>query len=109
MKFYIPHADTPQASERVYQTLKIMAETEAGHISDRRIFSIEFIHKEDEYMAKVGKNIDFHEVGDEVMAIFESEAMGHVIYTPSRGVATRTRPIIVGKSNTVSVEDFEEQ
>lgn len=107
-KFFIPHAETPEASERIYQVIKGTAQSQlAGIISERRIFRIEFMQGEIRYEFEVGKNANFHEVQDEVMAIYElGEA--YLVCTPSRGVDPRfPMPVIIGKSDTTEVEDFE--
>ncbi len=109
MKFFIPRAETPEASERIYQVIsRQVHDAIPANISERRIFKIEFTHNTVSYEVEVGKNANFHEVVDEVMAIFEAESMGYLICTPSRGVDPRfPMPIIVGFNNTKLVEDFE--
>ncbi len=109
MQFFIPHAETPDAAERKYQTIRITAQNAfPGPISKRRIFRIAFMHQSARYEIEVGKKANFHEVNDEVMAIFESESTAYLICTPSRGVDPRfPMPIIVGISDTIRVEDFE--
>ena len=109
MEFFIPHAETPEAAERIYQEIKRRAQGSfPGPLSERRIFRIEFIHRSVRYEIEVGKKANFHEVNDEVKAIFESESTAYLICTPSRGIDPHfPMPIIVGFSDAMRVEDFE--
>ena len=110
MKFFIPHAETPEDTEQIYQEIKRRAQGAfPGPLSERRIFSIEFKHNNVTYEIEVGKKANFHEIDDEVMAIFESVSTVYLVCTPSRGIDPRSpMPIIVGFSDTIGVEDFED-
>ena len=72
-------------------------------ITERKIFSIRYVHNGKEYYAEVGK-IE-RAVGEEVFAILESNT--YLICTPSRGVF-RGIPLLVGEQETISVVDFED-
>ena len=108
MEFFIPHAETSDASERIYQQIKKTTQSRLGGlISERRIFRIEFMQDRTTYEIEVGKNANFHEVKEEVMAIYEWGDT-YLLCTPSRGVDPRfPMPIIISKSSTTRVEDFE--
>ncbi len=110
MKFFIPHAETPDASERIYQRIKSTSRSQlAGPISERRIFRIEFMHIREKYEIEVGKNANIREVTDEVMAIYEW-GESYLVCTPSRGVDPRfPMPVIINKSDTILVEEFDSQ
>ncbi|MBN2185838.1 MAG: hypothetical protein JW732_00065 [Dehalococcoidia bacterium] len=103
-KFFIPHAETPEASERIYQVIKAHAQTSTVHpITKRRIFRIEYTHNGIKHEAEVGAISTAN--GEEVMAILESFV--YLVCTPSRGAAKNTIPIYVGIHDTTLVEDFE--
>ncbi|HEY91442.1 MAG TPA: hypothetical protein G4O07_06365 [Dehalococcoidia bacterium] len=106
MKFFIPHAETTDSSERIYQQIKSNVQA-GGAISETRIFKIEFMQDRTRYEIEVGKNANFHEVEDEVMAIYE---WGHayLVCSPSRGVDPRfPMPVIIDISATILVEEFD--
>ena len=71
-------------------------------ITDRRIFSIDFVHDGKRYYAEVGKFTNFN--GEMVMAILESNAF--MVVTMNRGFL-RDMPILVGTTAAYSVVDFE--
>lgn len=103
-KFFIPHAETPEASERIYQVIKAFAQiTTKYDISERRIFRIEYTHNGIKHEAEVGAISTAN--GEEVMAILESFV--YLVCTPSRGVAENTLPIYVEIHDTTLIEDFE--
>jgi hypothetical protein len=103
-KFFIPHTETREASERIYQVIKASAQIITMHpITERRIFRIEYIHNGIRHEAEVGAISTAN--GEEVMAILES--FMYLVCTPSRGVARNTLPIYVGIHDTIFIEDFE--
>ena len=107
MKFFIPHAETPDASDRIYQQIKRNVQTQlGGGISEKRIFKFECEQNRTRYEFEVGKNANFHEVKDEVMAIYEW-GDAYLVCTPSRGVSPQYLPVIINKSHTILVEEFD--
>ena len=103
MKFFVPHAETKEKEETLYEGIKQFAkETLGWKVTDRRIFSIRYVHNGKEYYAEVGKTETA--VHEEVFAILESNA--YLICTTNRGVF-RGMPLLVGESDTYSVVDFE--
>ncbi len=102
-KFFMPHAETPEASERIYQVIKAFVQVTTEHpITERRIFRIEYTHNEIKHEAEVGATSTAN--GEEVMAILESFV--YLVCTPSRGVARDTLPMFVGIHDTTLIEDF---
>jgi len=108
MKFFISGEEIANNPEQIYQQIKTNAQSQlGGKISERRIFSIECIENKTGYEFKVGNNANFHEVKDIIIAIYEW-GDSYLVYTPSRGVDPRLpMPIIIPKSNTARVEDFD--
>ena len=103
VKFFIPHAKTTEEAERIYKAIKSIAQrTTTYHISERRIFRIEYTHNGIKHEAKVGAVSTAN--GEEVMAILESFVF--LVCTPTRGVSGNI-PIYVGVQDTTLIEDFE--
>lgn len=103
MKFFIPHAKSKKQGKTVHESVKKFAKEQLGwDITNRRIFSIRYKHKNKDYYAEVGKREQ--RAGEEVIAILESET--YLVCTPNRGVA-RGLPILVGKNEARSVVDFD--
>ena len=111
-KFFIPYATTPEDAERKYQEIKSrVIKSFPGPFSERRIFRIKFKERNTTYKFEVGEKAEFHEVDDEVFAIFEAPSINtaYLICTPSRGVNPRTpMPVIVGLHDVIKIEDFED-
>jgi hypothetical protein len=103
MRFFIPHAKDKEEEIEVYTAVKKFAKENLGwSISDRKIFSIDYVHDGKRYRAEVGKVENL--IGEEVIAILESNA--YLICTPNRGVI-RGEPILVGTESAHSVVDFD--
>ena len=104
MKFFIPLAKDDKEAQEIYGgIIKFAKETAWKEIKDRKIFSIAFNHDGKDYIARVGEK--YSVTGEMVMAILESETF--LVCTPNRGVL-RGMPILVGKNEVYSIEDFED-
>lgn len=70
-------------------------------LSDRRVFQLNYAHNGLPLAAEVGqRDVD----GEVVLAIFQCDN-AFVVCTPSRGGAVGS-PILVGKADVRTVEDF---
>jgi len=106
MKFFIPAADNEEQEKKVYQSIKGHITSGApGTISERMIFSLNYMHDGTNYQAEVGKAEKPN--GELVIAILydETRDLYHVC-TPNRGVV-RGGPIMVGAHDVLSVTDFD--
>lgn len=104
MRFFVPDVNDGKKAEEIYVAIIKFAEDSLGwKISNRRIFNITYEYKGKEYHAEVGKIS--RRVSETITAILDSEA--YLICTPNRGVE-RGAPILVGKSETITVVDFED-
>jgi hypothetical protein len=104
MKFFIPHADTPELEEHLLQATKDFAQKTTGWtIGPRRIYSIRYRHDGRDYKATVGQPEP--RTHEEVIAILDSNT--YLVCTPNRGVL-RGEPMLVGKDEVYASEDFTE-
>jgi hypothetical protein len=104
MKFFIPAAKDDKNAKEIYEgIIKFAKENTWKEIKGRKIFSIAFNHDGKDYVARVGEI--YSHTGEQVIAILESNA--YLVCTPSRGVL-RGMPILVGKNEVYSIEDFED-
>jgi len=105
LKFFVPTANNKEEETKYYDAI---IKFNGGHgsgnweITDRHIFSIDFVHDGKRYYAEVGKFTNFN--GEMVMAILESNAF--MVVTMNRGFL-RDMPILVGKEAAYAVVDFE--
>lgn len=103
MKFFIPHTDDEKHAENVYEAIKKFAKESTGwNISDKKIFSIRYIHNGKEYYAEVGKKEGLE--GEEVIAILASNT--YLVCTSNRGVV-RGDPILVGFNEARNIVYFD--
>jgi len=71
VKFFIPHAKDKKEAEKVFQGIKKFTKKSVGwDATDRRIFSLTYLHDRKKYHSEVGKPDD--RVNEEVVAILES-------------------------------------
>lgn len=105
MKYFIPHSENASEAEQVLESIKKFVKMTIGfNTTDRRIYSIHFHHNGKDYFAEVGKPEP--QINEEVIAILESNTF--LICTPNRRVI-RGMPILVGKEEVYSIEDFENE
>jgi len=115
MKFFIP--SSPDNAEDILKaTRTFVAEQSNNALTERRIFKLKYRHNGDEYLAEVGKREsrrDFgggpsESVGPTVLIILESIKPGpYFVCTLERGVA-KGFPVLVGASDVLEIEDFDE-
>jgi len=92
VKFFIPHAKDKKEAEKVFQGIKKFTKKSVGwDATDRRIFSLTYLHDRKKYHSEVGKPDD--RVNEEVVAILESVIRGE--------------PVLVGKEEVKRIIDFE--
>ena len=102
MKFFIPKAKDDVQAQEVWDAVKKFAEENLGwDVSDRRIFSIAYQKRGNDYYVEVGKPNPRN--GEIVIAILES--VTYLVCTPNRGVL-RGMPILVGESELKDITDF---
>lgn len=105
MKFFIPDLKDESKTEEVYAMVKKAASAAVGgwHVTDRRIFSLDYRHEGKDYYAEVGR---VHgRAGEMVMMILEAGTV-YLIVTPRRGILGAL-PIMVGKDEARKVIDFD--
>jgi len=104
MKFFIPNIPDPLKAEETYEAIREFNSGEMGtELSDKRIFSIDFLHNLKEYHAEVGKRDQ--DTGEVVFAILESDSLFYIC-TPNRGVV-RGMPLLTGRNEVRLVTEFE--
>lgn len=106
MKFFIPHAKNKNEEQSVYESIKKFLSEELGaKFSNRRIFSIGYLHNGKDYYAEVGKVNTFND--ETVIAIlYEDQRRLYHICTPNSGVL-RDMSIFVGYNEIRDVVDFD--
>jgi hypothetical protein len=104
MKFFIPRAKGSEEENKIYEATKTHVQKAMGNISSRKIFSIDYKHKDKLHHAEVGKE---EKVGNEIIIIILESDTGYFVCTPSRGVH-KGLPILIGKGEVISITDFEE-
>jgi hypothetical protein len=94
MQFFVPHADSPEQSEAVWNATRDFLSVQGFHTQPERYCRIVFRHNGKPYDLKVG---DIHpDLGEEVLVIFKGIAPSpHYICTANRGVV-RGEPYLVG-------------
>src|SRR5258708_27276028 len=102
MKFFLPHTRSPENAAILYDGIKKFAASQTWHLSDRRIYRLQYRYGKKTNDSVVGQPDPIN--GETVFAIFEGNA--YVICTTSRGTL-RGEPILVGKDEEIAVEDFE--
>jgi len=103
MQFFVPHAQTQEIAEDVYEATKACARDTLGwDVADRRIFIIASIHERRASSAEVGKVTDVNH--EEVLVILASTTL--LVCTPSRGVL-KGQPMLVGRHEVTWIEDFD--
>jgi hypothetical protein len=102
MKFFIPAAEDDAQAERVYSAIREFNGT-TYPLTDRRIFSMVYVHEGKTFYAKVGEPET--RTRALVVAILESERLYYVC-TGNRGVI-RGELIFVGVNEVQDLELFD--
>ena len=107
MKFFIPFAKDEKQEQEVYSGIKQFVSEELGAtISDRHIYSLEYVHEGNSYYAEVGKSHALN--GEPVIAILYEELRDlYHVCTTNRGVV-RGVPILAGAHSVKSVTHFDQ-
>lgn len=90
LDFFIPHADSQEQAERVYNVFLMNSPLYPLSDPDSRLFEVTFQHNGKDYVARVGCNIEeFPAFAGPVLAIIETT---HLIYihTQLRGGLSAT-------------------
>ncbi|HET8669686.1 MAG TPA: hypothetical protein VFM05_03380 [Candidatus Saccharimonadales bacterium] len=106
MEFFIPAAKDAEQEQHVYDGIKKFLSEELGAVfSNRKVFSLTYVHEGKDYYAEVGKPHALN--GETVVAILYEPARGlYHVCTLSRGVA-RGMSILVGLNDVRSATDFD--
>ncbi len=103
-EFFVPHADTPEQAEKVWQGIKKFAEDNMDRtVGDERIQRIDYQHDGGSHTAEVGK-VD-QRTNEPVFAILDAGDL-YLVCTANRGTL-RGLPILVGKGSAFFVENFD--
>lgn len=103
MRFFIPSTKKSEI-DLVYQGMvDFLKDQLRVVISDRKIFSITYIHDKKEILAQVGQ-LDQKGGRYEIMAIFESNP--YIIYTQGKDGGNGVT-ILVDKNEIAAVKDFD--
>ena len=102
MKFFVPHADSPEQSETVWNATRDSLLAQGFHTDPERYGRIVFRHNGKPYDLKVG---EIHpDLGEEVLVILKGVAPSpHYICTANRGVV-RGDPYFVGSGGARLIE-----
>ncbi len=109
MKFFIPAADGPEQTRRVYAAIKtFLGEQLGATFSPRRIQGFSYVHNTQRYNAQVGK---VHTGNGELVVAILHEPQRRLFHvcTENRGVA-RGMSILVGEDEVGNnvVTDFDD-
>jgi hypothetical protein len=100
--FFIPGIEDAKLAEESWQAIRSFVGQHIFSATDRRIFQIRYTHDGHTIVARVGEIHD--EISEMVIAILETTEC-YSICTPTRGVL-RGIPVLVGKPDTLTVENF---
>jgi hypothetical protein len=104
MKFFMPGVKDDKTAENLYSGIrKFVFQKIDFELTDRRFFSLDYLHDGKHYVAQVGQHSSM--TGEMVVAIFESNDL-YLVCTPTRCVF-RGEPILVGKHAVTSITDFD--
>jgi hypothetical protein len=106
MKFFIPGIDDREQEQRILEAIRInLAEEGGSKLSNRKIFSLHYIHERKKQSAQVGMLSSVNH--EQVKAILDEP--GRKLYnvcTNNRGVIRGT-PILIGYDEVQLVFDFD--
>ena len=107
MKFVIPASDDDSQAEFLYDSIRKFAVLQTRSLlSERRVFSIEYMMDGQRYWAEVGK---FNPgVGEQVFAILETDSSSYLVCSPNRCVY-RNDPMHVESRQIRRVVYFEDE
>lgn len=101
VRFFVPAARSDEESLAVWNgTRRFVMDTLGWSVTDRRVYSVDYLHDGDEVSATVGELEP--RVGEPVVAILETDQCW-LVCTPTRGVV-RGSPILIGLP--IRVVDF---
>ena len=103
-KFFVPYAKDDVHAESVWQGGKAFNENKGHTVSNRRIYSIHYIHNSKACFDKVG-GLDRY--GKEEILVLLEAKLGYLCCTKNRGVL-RGDPILIGK-DIADVTDFSDK
>jgi len=111
--FFIPGVKEEDKAEAIrVATVKFAEHNGFDDVTDRRIFKLAYRHNGLDYVAQVGLPESIEKdgrpmpPGDEIVTVILETSILYLVCTMNRGVARGT-PIIVGKHDAYSVEDFD--
>ena len=117
MKFVIPASDDESQAETLYDSIRQFAMLQTRLLlSERRVFSIEYMIDGLRHWAEVGKVNPG--VGEEVFAILETNSSSYLVCSPNRCVyrnepmhveSRQIRRVVYFDDETETVEAFEEE
>src|SRR5689334_7653973 len=103
MKFFMPQAERSN-TEASYQAILASLKSQLGwKITDRRIYSLHYLHDKKEHSLQVGE-LEPQERRYQVMAIFESNA--YIVFTRTPDGYSGTT-ILVDKTEVLAAVDFD--
>jgi len=103
MRFFIPNISDVEKAEDFYNKVRDFTVRSCGfNVSQQRIYKISFRNGLDENLVEVGKADPF--TGNLVFIIFDATA--YLVCTLDRGIRSGP-PLLVGKSDVLSVEVFQ--
>ena len=106
MEFFIPHADSDEQRDRVWDGIKKNAKRVLSwNITNAKIYRLEFTHNSQEYTAEVGKYCKL--LDEETLTILETDNNCYLICTQYRGYEGG-EPAIVGVLDTKKMVLFDE-
>lgn len=104
MKFFLPHAETPEDAEQVYQDLRARTiRATNNRVVDVRICKLTYRIPNHTFSVEVGQPTTLN--GEEVIAIFKSDSVFFVC-TQTRGVLLGN-PFYIGSHEVLSATAFD--
>lgn len=107
MKFFMPKpfVASPRDAHKAHECMRRFAKKTIGvEATDRKVYRIEFVRDGARSEVCVGQH-DF-DAGETVVAILDAPRK-YLVCTPSRG-GYQGEPIVIGKSRTKFVDEFDE-
>jgi hypothetical protein len=102
VKFFVPHADSPEQAERVWQATRDFLIDNGFQVSERRIYSMRYQHDGKDCFDKVG---EMDRYGHEMILVLLETPSVYLCCTANRGVL-RGHPILTGKGPDTFVTEF---
>jgi|GEM_PF-442149 len=102
-RFFVPGARDREQAERVWQSTREFMRRQGFRTSDRRIYSIQYVHNGEDCFDKVGEKDRY---GTETILVMLETDSVYLCCTANRGVR-RGEPILTGKGDDTFVTDFD--